>query len=149
MKMRRYVMSVAAFCALTLPIFAVADRAVFLVARTDCPIDTMDLLDVRKMYLGFTVRADNNLALRAATNQSDKELFEIFMQDVMAMSARSYDRRLLTLTLQSGRRRPEVYMNVAELQDSLQHDPNLITFMWDDDFQATKNLKVLRVIWRD
>ena len=128
---------------------AAADHAVVLVARSDSPIETVDPLDVRKLYLGFSVRAENDLSLRAATNQSENKLFEIFLQDVMAMSARSYDRRLLTLTLQSGRRRPDIYRNVAELIDALRGDPSLMSFMWQEDFEKAGDLKVLRVIWKE
>jgi len=130
-----------------LPEPAFADHAVYLVARADCPVDSMDALDIRKIYLGFSVRTDANEALRAATNLSDEELYEIFLQDMMAMSERSYDRRLLTLTLQSGRRRPDIYTNSEELLRALEQDPTLITFMWKEDYEAAENLKVLRVIW--
>jgi hypothetical protein len=128
---------------------ATADHVVVLVTRSDSPIETVDPLDVRKLYLGFSVRTEENLSVRAATNQSENKLFEIFLQDVMAMSARSYDRRLLTLTLQSGRRRPDIYRNVGELTDALGSDPNLISFMWQEDFEKADNLKVLRVIWKE
>jgi hypothetical protein len=66
----------------------------------------------------------------------------------MAMSEKSYDRRLLTLTLQSGRRRPDVYTNIDELVDALQMDPYLVTYMWQEDFEKVRALKVLRVIWK-
>jgi hypothetical protein len=90
---------------------AAADRAVVLVVRADSDIDTIDLLDVRKIYLGFSVRTSRNEQIRAASNITARGIYEIFLQGVMGMSVSTYDRRLLTLTLQSGRRRPDIYRN--------------------------------------
>jgi len=128
---------------------AVAERAVVLVVRADSEIDAIDILDVRKIYLGFSVRTSANEQVRAATNLVDNAIYEIFLQDVMAMSAPTYDRRLLTLTLQSGRRRPDVYRNSQELFDALITDPNLVSFMWQEEAEKSGQFKVLRVLWKE
>jgi hypothetical protein len=127
---------------------AAADRTVVLVARADSTITSIDPLDLRKLYLGLPVRTADDVAIRAATNRSDTELYEIFLQVVMAMSARAYDHRLLTLTLQSGRRRPETYVNTKELLRAIEADAGLVTFMWLEDTGKSANLKVLRVLWK-
>ena len=148
--MPRLCLRLAALIAIALQSgYSRADHSVVLVAREDCAITAIDPLDLRKIYLGFPVRDKLNSPLRAATNQSQRELYEIFLQDVMAMSARAYDRRLLTLTLQSGRRRPEIYQHVPELIRAVESDPGLITFMWEEDFDKAKGLKILRVIWKE
>jgi hypothetical protein len=131
------------------PAVARADHAVVLVARADSPIDTIYPLDIRKVYLGFSLRAYGNESIHAATNEADPALYDVFLQDVIAMSAKSYNRRLLTLTLQSGRRRPAVYHSISALMEALREDPNLITFMWQEDFEKAANLKILRVIWKE
>jgi hypothetical protein len=128
---------------------AVADHELVLVVRADSDIEAIDLLDVRKVYLGFSVRTIKNAPIRAAANLTGKPIFEIFLQDVMAMSASTYDRRLLTLTLQSGYLRPAVFRNLAELVDALKQDPNTVSFMWKEDAEAAGELKVLRVLWRE
>lgn len=148
MKTWRRVLITALFSTLTLTT-ADADHRVVLVTRADSPLDSIDTLDIRKIYLGFAVRTDSGVPVRGATNASDDKLFDIFLQDVMAMSASAYDRRLLTLTLQSGRRRPEVFTNVSELTKALNVDATLVTYMWEEDFRAADNLKVLRVLWKD
>lgn len=126
---------------------AQAERSVVLVVRADSPIEAIELLDVRKLYLGFSVRTGSNQPIRAATNRADPVVYEVFLQDVMAMSASRYDRRLLTLTLQSGRPRPLVVQNSRELLQALQADPHLVTFMWKDDAEKAGDLKILRVLW--
>lgn len=130
------------------PGHAAADHSVVLVARADSTITSVDPLDLRKLYLGLQVRTADDVAIRAATNRADTELYEIFLQVVMAMSARAYDHRLLTLTLQSGRRRPDTYVNTKELLQAIEADASLITFMWLEDTGKPGNLKVLRVLWK-
>jgi hypothetical protein len=127
---------------------AVADHQVVLVVAANSTIESIDPLDIRKIYLGFQVRDGSNFSIHAATNLSGRTLYEIFLQDVMAMSAANYDRRLLTLTLQSGHRRPDVFKNIDELLSALRRDPNLVTFMWFEDYEKAKDLKVLRILWK-
>jgi hypothetical protein len=127
---------------------AVADHAVVLVARADAQIASIDPLDLRKLYLGLLVRTPDDVAIRAAINRSDAELYEIFLQVVMAMSSRAYDRRLLTLTLQAGRRRPDAYLNGRALVQAIKDDAHLVTFMWMEDTERAGDLKVLRVLWK-
>lgn len=129
--------------------YAAADHAVVLVTRADSPIESIDILDVRKIYLGFSVRTANNLPIRAATNSSGRTIYEIFLQDVIAMSGRTYERRLLTLTLQSGRPRPAVYRNHGELIDALYEDETLVSFMWQEEAEEDSNLKILRALWKE
>lgn len=120
-----------------------------LVARADSPIASLDLLDVRKLYLGFSVRTESNQQIRAATNRTSPVIYEVFLQDVMAMSAGRYDRRLLTLTLQSGRPRPVVVQNTRELLEAVNSDPYLVSFMWKEEAEEAGNLKILRVLWAE
>lgn len=148
MKVLRRILLGGLLSSALIPAIAAADHVAVLVVREDSPVASIDPLDIRKLYLGFSVRTVGSVPLRAATNRSGKALFDIFLQDVMAMSEKSYDRRLLTLTLQSGRRRPDVFTNIDELVGALQNDPNLVTFMWLEDFEKVRSLKVLRVIWK-
>lgn len=128
---------------------AASDRAVVLVARADSEVDNIDLLDVRKLYLGFSVRTETNQPIRAATNRTSALIYEVFLQDVLAMSASRYDRRLLTLTLQSGRRRPLVIRNPTQLMEALSADPELVSFMWREEAEHSGQLKILRVLWEE
>lgn len=124
-----------------------ADHAMILIANADSPIEELGPLDLRKLYLGFPVMTPDGTPIRPLSNASDARLGEIFLQDVMGMSARSYDRRLLTLTLQSGRPRPEVIEDVDVLLQRIDTNLQSITFVWDENIQDLDNVKVLRVLW--
>lgn len=124
-----------------------ADHMMVLIVNADSPIDTVSSIELRKLYLGFYVEDDSGRPIRAIANKSNVQLWEIFLQDVMGMSARSYERRLLTLTLQSGRNRPAVHNRLDELLDRVESDEQTIAFVWVEDISDRENIKVLRVLW--
>lgn len=124
-----------------------ADHSMILIANVDSPIEAISPLDLRKLYLGFVVMTSNGAPVRPLSNASDTQLKEIFLQDVMGMSSRSYDRRLLTLTLQTGRRRPEVIEDLSILLQRIDSDLQSITFVWEEDIESLDSVKVIRVLW--
>jgi hypothetical protein len=148
----RYALVIACltgFLAAPAPAPARADHVLVLIANADSPIDTVSSMELRKLYLGFPVEDDGGRPIRAITNKSSARSWEIFLQDVMGMSARSYERRLLTLTLQSGRNRPAVYNGLDELLERVESDEQAIAFVWVEDISNRENIKVLRVLWRN
>ena len=147
--MTKFALIVLAVGLLTAPISARADHSLVLIAHIDSPLDDLSSLSIRKLYLGFTVVNDEGDIVHAIVNSSDSSVWEIFLQDVMGMSARSYDRRLLTLTLQSGRSRPEVVNTAEETLDKIDEDKNAVAFVWSEDIEGRNNIKVLRVLWQD
>jgi hypothetical protein len=89
------------------------------------------------------------MRLKPLYNASDRTLREVFLQDVMGMSARSYDRRMLSLALRSGQRRPQSYESVEELLRALDADPLTVSFAWAEDISSHSELKAIRVLWRN
>src|SRR3954462_10326646 len=81
-----------------------ADRLV-LILSTHSRVNIVSALDVQKAFLGLTVVVEGT-KLRPLRNESDDSTHDIFFQDVISMSEDAYERRLLTLTLQSGRTAP-------------------------------------------
>jgi hypothetical protein len=126
-----------------------ADHLMVLIANQGSPLNSVRPLDVRKIYLGYHVTNDDGRPIRATTNVSSRRLWEIFVQDVMGMTERSYDRRLLTLTLQSGRRRPDEYEDLEQLLDRIETDNDAVAFVWEDDIRDRADIKIVRVLWRN
>jgi len=133
---------------LAAPDSARADHIMVLVVRADSSLDNVSSIDLRKLYLGFTVNDAQGEPIRAATNSSNPNLWQAFLQNVMGMSDRSYHRRLLTLTLQSGRARPEVFDNLDGVLNSVESTGNTITFAWREDVENRDEIKILRVLWQ-
>jgi hypothetical protein len=126
-----------------------AQEALVLIAHRDLALDSLGSLDIRKLYLGFVIRDEQNQPIRAILNGSDGHLWNTFLQSVMGMSDKSYERRVLTLTLQSGRVRPHIVMDLEQLLQAVETEPNAVAFAWQRDIEGHDNLKVLRVLWQE
>ena len=126
---------------------ACADHKVVIVTSQESPLQSISSIDLRKIYMGIPL-VDGSNRFIAIRNQSDQTLNEIFLQTLVSMSERDYERRLLTLTLQSGRRRPVIMTDQDTITSALSSDPSLVTYMWGEQFDRSKGLKVIRVLWQ-
>ena len=94
------------------------ERQVVLVAASTSPLHNLDSLELRKIYLGFVVKRDGEI-VKGLRYTEDKTLNSIFLQTVVAMSEKSYTRRLLFLTLRQGTPRPVENDNIDQLLEAL------------------------------
>lgn len=147
MRTRRHFLQlcIAAMCAA--PAAAAGNDAVVLVTAEPDPDFSLESLQVRKLFLGFTVLHAGN-ALRPVRNRSDDLLDKIFLQHVMAMSAATYERRLLSLTLQQGRPRPIEVRSWARLVEALLGIPHSVSFAWQSDVDDIPAIRAVRTLWR-
>jgi len=131
---------------------AVATRSVehvmVLIVGAASPVQHLEVIDVRKLFLGLTV-FNNSQQLRALDNHSDETLHQAFLQNVIAMPERAYERRLLSITLQQGARRPQVFTTPRELLEAVATDPGAVSVAWATDVEGDHRIRVLRVLWRD
>ena len=125
-----------------------ADSAVVLVTAKDSPIESISSLDIRKVYLGISVTLDGN-AVRALRRRDDERLNQIFLQSVMAMTHRSYERRLLSLVLKFGTPRPPEVDSHEELLELLARNPSSITYMWKREAESDSRVRIIRVLWQE
>ena len=93
---------------------AAANREVVLVVSSTSPLHNLDSLEIRKIYLGFTVKRDGKI-IKGLRNTKDENLNGIFLQTVVAMSEKSYTRRLLFLPLRKGIPLPAEYDKIEDL----------------------------------
>jgi len=121
---------------------------VVLVAAENSPIETLSALELRKAYFGVVVRYDNQI-IRPFRNSSDSQLNRIFLQSVVAMSDRSYERRLFSLTLKSGRPRPEEFTNQDDLVRAVRDYPYCISYMWRSDAERSEGIRIIKVLWQE
>ncbi len=78
----------------------------------------------------------------------DETLNSIFLQTVVAMSEKSYMRRLLSLTIRQGIPRPVEFDEFENLLKALSTNLHSVTYMWKDDAVRSPNVKILRVLWQ-
>jgi len=125
---------------------AVAEHQVVLVATATSPLHDIDSLELRKIFLGFTVKRDGQ-AITGLRNISDEDLNDIFLQTVVAMSEKSYKRRQLSLTLRKGLPRIAEYDKVEDLIKALSSNPYSISYTYEDVAEREPGIKILRVLW--
>lgn len=127
--------------------FALDDDPVVLATAEQDPGLTLASVEVRKLFLGFTVLHAGH-ALRPVRNRSDALLDNIFLQHVMTMSAEAYERRLLAMTLQQGRPRPLEVRSREALIQALLGIPHSVSFAWQSDIDRVPGVRAVRVLWR-
>jgi len=123
-----------------------SQHTLILVSSQDSSIPALSPLDIRKLFLGVPI-IRNGLILKPLRNATDPFLTEVFLQKVIFMSERSYDRELLSRVYRLGGKRPKIYSVNTELVNELRHIPGTLTYMWLDDIENTAGLKSLGVIW--
>jgi hypothetical protein len=140
----------AAFLALLLgaasPVLA-AEKLVLIVSA-DSSIDQLDSPLVRRLFLGLTV-TQHGIRLRPLLNESDAQINELFLQNVVSMEDSAYDRYVLRLSLKQGRTQPAVYKSEAELIAAVAADPSAVGYAWAKDVDHDPRVRVLRVVWHD
>ena len=130
-----------------LPRLGAAEETVVLATSTTCPVSTISALDVRKVYLGVSLRLEGQ-NIRPLRVNNDEKLNQVFFQSVVAMSKKSYERRLLSLALKFGTPRPIEYARLEDAVAALGRTRCSVVYGWSDDFDDAENVKVIRVLWQ-
>jgi hypothetical protein len=125
-----------------------AEQVMVLIVSADSPVTHLDVIEVRKLFLGLSVMR-NELSLRALDNRSDDRLWQAFLQNVIAMPEGAYERRVLLMALQQGARRPQVFTATPALLSAVAADRSAVGVAWATDVAQDRRIKVLRVLWRD
>lgn len=129
------------------PNSARAERSVVLVMNADCAIESLTMLEVRKAYFGLMANFDK-LTVRAYRLNNDDELSRIFYQTVVAMSEKSYERRLRSMLLKYGTPRPQEFVHIELLVAALRRSNCGIAYMWREDAESAEGIKSIRLLWQ-
>jgi len=114
-----------------------------LVTNSDLAIKRFPPNELRKLFLGFPIIVDGT-TLIPLRNYSDDLLKETFLQKVMYMSERHYDRQLLSLAFRTGRSRPPIYTDHNSLIQALKHEPASISVIWFKDVNEDNALRIIQ-----
>ena len=124
-----------------------AERTMVLVTNQACPLTEMSTLNMRKVYLGIRVTI-RGYPIRAYRLNGDELLSNAFYQYVVAMSEKTYDRRLLSMLLKYGTPSPIEFDQIEKLTGALQLSNCAIGYMWLTDAASQDNIKVLKLLWK-
>lgn len=123
-----------------------AEHQVVLVTASTSPLQDIDSLELRKIYLGFSVIRDGHI-VKGIRNTGDEGINRIFLQTVVAMSEKAYTRRQLSLTLRKGVPNIAEYDQADDLLNALSSNPYSISYMWEHVAEREPGIKILRVLW--
>jgi hypothetical protein len=123
-------------------------RELVLVSSISSDYTPLTRHEVRKVFLGYPVKKDNK-EIYAIRNISDNKTYEIFLQKLIGLSAKGYERRLLLNTFHSGSPRVSSEDSLQELVTILHDDKAIVTFMWLDEVESLSEIKVIQTLWED
>lgn len=135
---------------MSLPSFAHENKyqALVLVTANDSKIEKLQPRLLRKLFLDIPVTSNNQL-LVPLINNSDDMLYEIFLQKVIYMSERHYERMLISKTFRTGRPRPARFSDNAELVKALKSIPGSFSVMWHQTAEKEKAIRIVQTLWED
>lgn len=118
---------------------------VVLVSSAKQPLQAFTRKELRLLYLGYAV-IKNEQQYEPIINATQKQIYKGFLQKVMFMSEKNYERQLITRVFRRGGEQPGKFSSHNELIANLKMKPNRITFvrlnfaMQDDDIQVVQQL---------
>jgi len=124
------------------------ERAVVLVVGAASPVQHLDSIEVRKLFLDFRVTVEKRL-LHPVNNFSDPQLRDAFLQNVVAMTQWAYDQRILSKVNNEGRPLPLELESLSTVLHTLEADPQAVSFAWLKDVVGNPRLRIVRVLWQE
>jgi hypothetical protein len=124
------------------------EREVVLVVSVASPVERLDSIQVRKLFLDFPVIVGNR-SLHPVDNFSDPELRDAFLQNVVAMTQWAYDQRILSQVNNQGRPLPLELESLNSVLRTLEADPLAVSFAWLKDVVDNPRLRIVRVLWQE
>jgi hypothetical protein len=121
-------------------------RQLVLVAAAHSPLAELSNNDVRRIYLGLSDAKSTQRPVPIG-NRSDRLLYEVFLQKIVFMSARNYERQILSHVYQTGNQRLEMYENQDDIVQQLKNNPTAISYMWESEAKTKSGLRILQTIW--
>jgi hypothetical protein len=134
----------------SLPTFAHEGQyqALVLVTASDSEIEKLQPRMFRKLFLNVPVTSVDQ-PLIPLINTSDDLLYEIFLQKVVYMSERHYERMLISKTFRTGRPRPARFSDNAELVTALNSISGAVSVMWRKIAEKEKAIRIVQTLWED
>jgi len=117
-----------------------------LVAAAGTPVEKISNKELKRLYLGYPMTSDKR-HFEPLVNQSNKIIYQGFLQKVMFMSEQSYNRKLVTRVFRHGGERPPRFQQRDPLISALKKNTNAITFMTPELAAGIEGIQVVQPLW--
>lgn len=132
--------------AVTMTAMAEREYRLVLVAKNDVEMKSFSPRELRKIFLGNKVYQKNTRII-PLINKATPILDEVFLQKIVFMSKRHFDRQIMSNVYRRGVSKPKSYQSVDDAVRMLNNIPNSITYMWEETAKKRK-LTVIQLLWR-
>ena len=124
------------------PVSADNGGGLVIVTSNKSKVTSLNRKELRRVYLGLAV-VKNELKVRPIRNLSNEDLHEVFLQKVMFMSSRTYERQLNMRTIRKGLKPPAEYMTSNNVMKALLGNEESIAYMWKSEADSNPNIRIL------
>ncbi|MDH5257575.1 MAG: hypothetical protein OEX07_06190 [Gammaproteobacteria bacterium] len=128
--------------ALSFSAIAETERDLVIVTGKNSEITSLTVKELRRMYLGLNVVV-NDESVTPIRNYSNDVLHEMFLQKIMFMSSRTYQRQLNLRTIKKGLKPPTEVTTHKAIVDALTADKNSIAYMWHSQARSNPDIRIL------
>ena len=119
---------------------------VVLVTSSTTEIEQLDKNSLRKLFLGIPLKA-RQLTFEPVINQSDPDIYQGFLQHVMFMSDRKYERMTVSRVFRQGGTLPSTMNDIGDLVKHLSLSDNRISYMRHQDASQYAQLRIVQPLW--
>ena len=126
---------------------AETQRLVLVTSTPGITAADIDRETARRLFLGRAVVWDNQ-RITPIINHSEDLIYEVFLQNVIHMSANHYERHMLSTVFRLGGKRPRSVSDFGSLMEALNSRPATVTFMWESRARATPGVYIVTELWK-
>jgi len=123
-----------------------AGPTLVLVANPRVTFKTLSIGEVRRLFLGIPV-SRNGERLIPLRNYSSPLLKQVFLQKIIFMSERNYERQLMHRTFRFGNSRSEILNDIDSVVQALENTVNGVSYMWSSDAAKIGRFQIIGVVW--
>ncbi|VAW65136.1 hypothetical protein MNBD_GAMMA11-2130 [hydrothermal vent metagenome] len=123
------------------------NMALVLITASDYPLEKLSASEVRRLFINEPVVLKQQ-KITPLINTSDELQYEIFLQKVVYMSERYYERMLISKTFRRGRARPERFSDNNELVNALVSISGSVSVMWRETAEKEKRIRIVQTLWK-
>ncbi len=122
------------------------ERRLLLITNSNYKPLSLNKTELRRLFLGIPVYRKGN-RLIPFVNKSEDLCYQVFLQSVIGMSEKRYERTLVSGFYRQGVLSPNIYQDQIKLLSDLKTEELGISFLFDTEGIEEKQFNVVQEIW--
>ncbi len=123
-----------------------AERRLLLITNAKYKPLSLTNTELRRLFLGIPVFRKGN-RLIPFVNKSEDLCYQVFLQSIIGMSEKRYERTLVSGFYRQGVSSPNIYQDQTKLLSELKKEELGISFLFDTEGIEEKQFNVVQEIW--